>query len=160
MSEKKERSYLIDNAKFSDLVIEGFFENIPHSKQLGVEMVSAERNKAVLRIPFADNLVGNVEDGTIHSGGLLSLMDSVGGMATFCALPAMESIATLDLRVDFLKPAVAGQGIEAAAECYKLTNSIVFIRGIAYQSDANDPVASSVMTFMRSSSNRIQGVTK
>jgi len=158
MSEKKERTYLIDNPNFSNLLIDGFFGNIPHSQQLGVELVSAARNKAVLRIPYKEMLIGNTAAGIIHGGVILSLMDSVGGMATFCALPRMEAIATLDLRVDYLKPAVAGLGIEAAAECYKLTNTIAFIRAIAYQEDSNDPVASCVATFMRASSNKMQGV--
>lgn len=160
MSEKQERTYLIDNPEFTGLMMEGFFGNIPHSKQLGLEMVSAERNKAVLRIPFAEHLVGDPTSGIIHGGVILSLMDSVGGMATFCALPKMEAIATLDLRVDYLKPAMAGQGIEAAAECYKLTNSVVFIRGVAYQTGIDDPIASCVATFMRASSSKIQGVVK
>ncbi|MBV1870445.1 MAG: hypothetical protein KUG76_06020, partial [Gammaproteobacteria bacterium] len=85
MSEKQERTYLIDNPEFTGLMMEGFFGNIPHSKQLGLEMVSAERNKAVLRIPFAEHLVGDPTSGIIHGGVILSLMDSVGGMATFCA---------------------------------------------------------------------------
>ena len=157
---KKERTYLIDDPQFSVLSKKGFFGNIPHSKQLGMETVSLERNRAIFRIPFAESLVGDLANGIIHGGVILSLMDSVGGMATFCALPAMESIATLDLRVDFLKPALAGQGIEAAAECYKLTNTVAFIRGVAYQTDINDPVASCVATFMRASSSKMQGVVK
>ena len=55
---------------------------------------------------------------------------------------------------------LAGQGIEAAAECYKLTNTVAFIRGVAYQTDINDPVASCVATFMRASSSKMQGVVK
>ena len=160
MSEKKERSYLIDSPQFSELAVGGFFGNIPHSKQLGLETVSAERDKAVLRIPFAEHLVGDPDSGIIHGGVILSLMDSAGGMATFCALPTMEAIATLDLRVDYLKPAIAGQGIEAAAECYKLTNTVAFIRGVAYQTDISDPIASMVATFMRASSSKMQWVVK
>ena len=160
MSDKKERTYLIDNPKFSGLIVDGFFGNIPHSQEMGVEVVSAERNKAVLRIPFSEKLIGDPENGIIHAGVLLSLMDSVGGMATFCALPAMEAIATLDLRVDYLKPALAGKDLLAAGECYKLTNSVVFIRGVAYQDDVSDPVASCVATFMRASSGKIQRVVK
>lgn len=158
MSEKQTRKYLIDDPGFTRNLIEGFFANIPHSQEIGTTLVSAERNKAVLRVPFKENLVGNAATGVIHGGVILSLMDAAGGMATFCALPRMEPIATLDLRVDYLKPAIAGMGIEAAAECYKLTNTIAFIRAIAYQNDSSDPVASCVATFMRGSSNKIQGM--
>lgn len=160
MSEKPERTYLIDNKNLAGVISEGFLGNIPHSQALGIETVSAERNKATLKLPYKDELVGNLSTGVIHGGVMISLMDSVGGMTTFCALPAMEAIATLDLRVDYLKPAVAGLDIFATGECYKLTNTIVFVRAVAYQTDISDPVASCVATFMRASSSKIQGVTK
>lgn len=160
MSDSKERTYLIDNPRFSGMVAEGFLGNIPHSKHLGVQVVSAERNKATLRLPYKEDLLGNISDDIIHGGVIISLMDAVGGMATFCALPSMEAIATLDLRVDYLKPGIAGKAVEATGECYKLTNSIAFIRMTAYQDAPEDPIASCVATFMRASSNKVQGVVK
>ena len=39
MSEKKERTYLIDDPQFSVLSKKGFFGNIPHSKQLGMDQL-------------------------------------------------------------------------------------------------------------------------
>lgn len=149
------RKYLIDDPKVMDLMVEGFFGNIPHAQTLGIEFVSVERNKCCLKIPYKKELAGNPADGTIHGGVIISIMDSVGGMAVFAALPAMEAIATLDLRVDYLKPAAIGKDVFASAECYKLTNTIAFVRGVAYQDDEADPVATCTAAFMRASSNAI-----
>ncbi|MEQ8314645.1 MAG: PaaI family thioesterase [Gammaproteobacteria bacterium] len=152
MQELKQGQLLIDAPNVRDTLVQSFFGNIPHAKNIGIQFVSAEPYKSCLKIPYKKELVGNPVNGTIHGGVIISIMDSVGGMAVFSSLVAMESIATLDLRVDYMKPAVVGQNIYAEAECYKLTQSIAFVKGIAYQNDKEDLVATCMATFMRSSS--------
>ncbi|PCJ13640.1 MAG: thioesterase [Gammaproteobacteria bacterium] len=137
------------------MMVDGFFGNIPHANTLGIEFVSIERSKSCLKIPYKKELAGNPSTGTIHGGVIISIMDSVGGMAVFAALPAIEAIATLDLRVDYMKPAAIGKAVYASAECYKLTNTIAFVRGVAYQDDENDPVATCTAAFMRASSHAV-----
>ena len=149
------RKYLIDEPQMMEMMVDGFFGNIPHASTLGIEFVSIERSRSCLKIPYKKELAGNPESGTIHGGVILSIMDSVGGMAVFAALPAIEAIATLDLRVDYMKPAIIGKAVYASAECYKLTNTIAFVRGVAYQDDVNDPVATCAATFMRGSSHAV-----
>ncbi|HBG31331.1 PaaI family thioesterase [Candidatus Macondimonas diazotrophica] len=131
----------------------GFFNAIPHSKELGLEVVDMGPGWGILKVPYRPELVGNPKTGVLHGGVLTSLIDSTCGLAVFCRLPRMEAIATLDLRLDFLKPAVTGEDLFARAECYRLTRQIAFVRATAYQRNADDLVATSVATFMRSSSN-------
>lgn len=158
MSDEKKEALLIENPSMLKMMTEGFFGNIPHAQALGIEFVFAKPYKASLKIPYKEELVGNPVTGTLHGGVLISLMDSVGGMAVFCALTRMEPIATLDLRLDYLKPAAIGEDIFAEGECYKLTNTIAFVRGTAYQGSVENPIASCVATFMRASSGKIQGM--
>lgn len=131
----------------------GFFNAIPHSKELGLEVVDMGPGWGVLKVPYRPELVGNPRTGVLHGGVLTSLIDSTCGLAVFCRLPRMEAIATLDLRLDFLKPAVTGEDLFARAECYRLTRQIAFVRATAYQRNPDDLVATSVATFMRSSAN-------
>ncbi len=63
-------------------------------------------------------------------------------------------IATLDLRIDYMKPATPGKDLLARAECYKLTRNVAFVRGVAYHDDPSDPIATSVATFMLSAPDR------
>jgi acyl-coenzyme A thioesterase PaaI-like protein len=70
----------------------------------------------------------------------------------FSALPSLVPIATLDLRIDYLKPATPRLPLHADARCYKLTRNIGFTRAFAYHSDPADPVVNSVGTFMVNSS--------
>lgn len=125
--------------------------SIPHSAELGLEFVCRDDTSATLKIPYKKELIGNPLTGTVHGGVVLSLIDSACGRAVFIALKEPETIATLDLRVDYFKPAKPEQDLYCVAECYKLTRTVVFMRAVVYQDDIDDPIASSVSTFMRTS---------
>jgi len=156
MPDEKNKPLMIENADMNKVLKDGFFGNIPHAEALGIEFISARPYGASMKLPYRDELIGNPATGTLHGGVLISLMDSVGGMTVFCSLTEMVSIATLDLRLDYMKPAVVGQDIIAEGECYKITNSIAFIRAIAYQGSSDNLVASCVATFMLSSNSKNQ----
>ena len=66
-------------------------------------------------------------------------------------------IATLDLRIDYLKPATPGRDVVARAHCYKLTRDIAFVRGVAFHDDEADPIATSAGTFMLGTRGRSTG---
>lgn len=148
MKETK-RVYMIDDSEAKQQLADRVFSSIPHTKALGVELVSIERNKAIGILPYQKNLIGNIENGAIHTGALISLIDTIAGLAVFSALPEMEEFATLDLRLDSFKPSTPSQDIYASAECYRLTKSVAFVRGSIYHEKPEDQIAGCVATFFR-----------
>ncbi len=48
-----------------------------------------------------------------------------------------------------MHPAEPGHDIFGFAECYRVTPTVIFTRGVAYQRDINEPIAHAVGTFMR-----------
>ena len=94
-------------------------------------------------------IVGNPETGTVHGGAITTLMDTTCCMASVCVLPEFEICPTLDLRIDYMRPAEPDKDIFGFAECYRVTPHIVFSRGYAYQDDPSQPIAHAVGTFMR-----------
>ncbi len=144
-----ERVYLVDDPERKKVLIDFTFSSIPHTKALGVELVSLERNKAICRLPYKKEFVGNIENGALHTGVLMSLVDTTAGLAVFGALPETESVATLDLRLDCFKPSTSNKDIYAQVECYCLTKTVAFVRGSIYHDTLNDPIASCVATFFR-----------
>ena len=84
----------------------------------------------------------------IAGGVVTTLLDTTCGWATAVALKEPTSIATLDLRIDYMRPSAPGKAIFATADCYKLTRSIAFLRALAYDVDPSDPVAAAQATFM------------
>jgi len=69
-------------------------------------------------------------------------------LAVACALDVLRSIATVDLRVDYLRAATPELDLYARVDCYKVTRNVAFIRGIAYERGPDDPFASCLGTFM------------
>lgn len=127
---------------------ERFFPQIPHNADLGLKLIELSDARALIELPLDASLIGDTEQNLYHSSCLLSLLDAACGMAVFCALPELQRIATLDLRVDYLRAAPANQAIRCEAECYQLTERVAFVRASAWQ-DAARPIAQATATFMR-----------
>ncbi len=101
-----------------------------------------------LELPYAAKLVGDPATGVMASGAILALMDMACGASIWLANKMFRPQATLDLRVDYLRPATPGSTVIGRAECYRLTRSIAFVRGQAHDGDAADPLAQVAATFM------------
>lgn len=129
-----------------------FADSIPHGRELGVKVASISPGRVLFQLHYQERLVGNPETGILHGGVITTLIDTASGCAVFSALPSLTPIATLDLRIDYLKPATPWKSLHADARCYKLTRNVGFTRAFAYHDDPGDPVANSVGTFMVSSS--------
>jgi len=123
---------------------------VPHNRALGLEMVALEDGEARMRLPYSLDLVGNPETGVLHGGPISSLMDACCGASVFMKLPSPVPIATLDLRIDYLRPATAQQDVLAHAFCFRLTRNVAFVRGVAYHAESGeeDPIAAAAGAFM------------
>lgn len=120
----------------------------PHMRELGIRFVSVERGVVLAMVPYRLDLVGDPLTGILHGGVVTTLLDSAGGAAVFSMISGPSPIATLDLRIDYLRPSTPEAPLYARVECYKLTRSVAFTRGTAYNHDEDDPVASMAATFM------------
>jgi len=122
----------------------------PHGQAIGIEFVSHGDRRCRLKLPYARHLVGDPDTGIIHGGVITALLDNASGWAVRCdeAWEPSSSMATLDLRIDYMRSALPEIDLIADAECYKITSSIAFVRAIAHQGDSEDLVASSVASFM------------
>jgi len=124
----------------------------PQAKALGFTLIALAQGEATVRCPYSPDLVGDVETGVVAGGVVTTLLDHTCGHAVLAALDIFRPIATLDLRIDYLRAAEPGCDILAHAQCYKLTRSVAFVRAIAFDRDKNDPVATVQATFMLDSS--------
>lgn len=131
-------------------VMRKFIAGIRHSDVLGIEFVATSPGTITLALPYKPDLVGNPATGVIHGGVITSLLDQACGMSVIAAIaPELDLAPTLDLRIDYMRPAIPGETIMAFAEVYRVTRSVVFSRGVAYQASRDQPVAHCTANFMR-----------
>lgn len=125
-----------------------FADGVPHNKALGLVLEDIGDNWARFRLPYDRKLVGNPETGVLHGGAITAMLDACSGTAVFCSLAQMQPIATLDLRIDYLRPAEAGRDVLARATCYHTSKHVAFTRAVAYHDTEDNLIASSSGTFM------------
>lgn len=127
-----------------------FMAGIKHSNLLGLDLFEVTDNGIIMRLPYSEKIIGNPETGVIHGGAITSLMDQTCGMAAVRSLvPEFDIAPTIDLRIDYMRAAEPGRDVFALAETFRVTRSVIFTRGIAYQDSADKPIANGVATFMR-----------
>src|SRR6478735_11262060 len=119
-----------------------------YGRSSGLIMDRCAPGEAWSRLPYRPVFVGDSETGVLHGGVVTAMLDESCGMAVQLALDGTRSIATLDLRIDYQKPATPGLDIKAHSFCYRVTRSIAFVRSAAYQESEDDPVATATACFM------------
>jgi acyl-coenzyme A thioesterase PaaI-like protein len=60
----------------------------------------------------------------------------------------MGGMATLDFRLDHIRPPRPGASVTADAECLNLSSDVAVVRGWAYEDDRSDPIAAAQAAFM------------
>jgi uncharacterized protein (TIGR00369 family) len=133
---------------------------IPHAKALGMRVRETGPGLAVLYLPYREEFVGDPSRGVVFGGVITALLDQALGLAVSCSLEDLRPIATLDLRIDYLRAALPNHTLVGHAECYKVTRAVAFARGFAYERDENDPFATCLATFMVGSSDRASAFQK
>ena len=143
----------VDAAGRSGFDPERFFElarRVGHGRALGLEYRASGPNWMELALLWREELVGVPESGILASGAIVSLIDTASGGSVWMTLGHFEPIVTLDLRLDYMRPAVEGETVIARCDCVKLTRKVAFIRGVAHGGDPQRPIAHSAATFMLS----------
>jgi uncharacterized protein (TIGR00369 family) len=102
---------------------------IPFNRHLGLELVELSVGRAVLRIPFRKEYLGDVGKGSVHGGILSTLIDTAGGATASSVLDFGREggVNTVDMRVDYVRPG-RGKGFVATGTAIRKGKRIVVTR--------------------------------
>ena len=119
-----------------------------HAGRLGIGYRAHGEDWVDLSLPYNPDLIGDPDSGVLASGPILAMMDVATSLSVWLKLGAFRAHATLDLRIDYLRPATPGKTVIGHGQCYRITRSISFIRGQAHDGDPADPLAHVAGTYM------------
>lgn len=130
--------------EFEDEFIAGLrdiFENrIVFNSVLGLKIVEMRPDKVIGRIAMRPELVGHYSFNRLHGGVVSAGLDAMGGLAVMAAIGARHmdeapaqrlhrfgKLGTIDLRIDYLRPAI-GESFELRAEVLRLGSRVASTR--------------------------------
>ncbi len=120
-----------------DLIVE-LEQFIAFNRVLGLEIDELTAERAGFHFTKRPELIGNVQKQSLHGGVISATLDAVGGMVAMAALvgrsdTAEEALAslmrlgTIDLRVDYLRPAT-GSAFVASAYPQRIGRTVAVTR--------------------------------
>lgn len=127
-----------------------FSEGNPLCRAMGIAFESIGEGEASLSLPWREDLVGDPDTGVIHGGAVSVLLDTACGIAVMVNPGQEAATATIDLRIDYMRPARPGETLHAKAKVYHSTRNVAFLRARAWTTDYDRPVAFAAGAFTAS----------
>lgn len=98
---------------------------IAFNRVLGLEVIEFSPERAAFSLEKRPELIGNAQRQALHGGVISATLDAVGGMVAMAALvhradtaeeavAGMMRVGTIDLRIDYLRPATAERYVATA----------------------------------------------
>jgi len=97
---------------------------IPFNRYLGIRAGDIRPGFTRLELPFRDEFIGDPVRRALHGGVIATLADTAGGIALWAQLRETRArVSTIDLRIDYLRPA-KGELIAAEAHVVRQGNRV------------------------------------
>ena len=133
--------------EFIAMLTRMFDDDMPFNQVLGLKITSLKPEQVLGRIDMKPELVGNFLHNRLHGGVISAGLDSMAGLAVMAAIGARHmdeapaqrlqrftKLGTIDLRIDYLRPAT-GRSFELRAEVMRLGSRVASTRMEFYGAD-------------------------
>lgn len=124
-----------------------YASHTPMGAKIGLHYLAIGEARIGTGLAYDARLIGNAQSGVLHGGVVTALIDETAGGAIVNATGAAQAVATVDLRIDYMRPAEPHMPLYCLAHCYRTTRRIAFFRAEAFHTPER-PVAIGTGTFM------------
>ena len=135
---------------FIEKLRDHYVERTPHMRDIGLRITELDASHATMVMPASPRWLGDPARGMLHPGPLTVLADSCCGLAISAALPRPVPMATLDLRMDYLRRAGPQLDVYCEARCVRIARNVAFVDAQVWQDDHSQPIAIARGAFMMS----------
>lgn len=99
---------------------------IPMAKFIGVKVLEIDKGYVKLLFPYREEFIGDPRSKRLHGGYTATAVDLAGGVASMTYMTSQEDdVATIDMRIDYLRPGQAKELHAVGTVLSKRTRSIV-----------------------------------
>ena len=109
--------------RFKESLLNWMKTKNPFWSLLGMEIVEIKKGWAKIRLPFTEKLANGI--GVAHGGAIFSPADSAVGMALIGLTTRDESISTLEMKINYLRPFSDGEIIAEAKIVHRGTMTAI-----------------------------------
>lgn len=102
---------------FRKALIDKMKTNVPFWALIGMEVVDVKKGWAKIRLPFSEKLTQ--PDGIAHGGSVFSTADAAVTVALLGLIDRDETLATIEMKINFLRPFDKGEILAEAKIIYR-----------------------------------------
>ena len=124
-------------------IFKNVLENhIPMIKFIGVKVLELDAGYVKLLFPYREEFIGDPRSKRLHGGYLATALDSAGGAAAMTYMTSQEDdVATIDMRIDYLRPGKAKEIIAIGEVISRRRRTIVTEMKIFHPHDEKKIIA-------------------
>ncbi len=101
-------------------------QKIPMAKFIGVKVLEIEEGYVKLLFPYREEFIGDPRSKRLHGGYTATAVDLAGGVAAMTYMTSQDDdVATIDMRIDYVRPGKAKAIIAEGQVLSKRRRSVV-----------------------------------
>lgn len=125
-----------------NIFINALENNIPMVKFIGVKVLEIDDGYIKLLFPYREEFIGDPRSKRLHGGYLATALDSAGGAAAMTYMTSRhDDVATIDMRIDYLRPGKAKEIIAIGEVISRRRRTIVSEMKIYHPDDEDKIIA-------------------
>ena len=128
-------------------IYELFSSGVGAHSDMSLRFVSSGEGQVVLELPFQEKHATTRLNGALHPGALAAALDSACGFVVLRSLEQPQAIATVNLRIDHIYPAPAGENVRIEAQCYQHAGEFAYVNAAVRSLDGKKMLCNALGIF-------------